>query len=359
MSSSDTGLPAKVVGRDALTDTALIQLTQLPKQPLSESKFGDSDQMAPGDWVMAIGNPFRLSGTVTVGVVSAVGRMTPGDGSRPEEMIQTDAAINRGNSGGPLLNLRGEVIGINSQILTDSGPLGGGGNVGVGFAIPINTVRDLLPQLRTGKVAHGQIGVQISDKSISPEDAAELGLPSTGGAEVSTVLEGPAKSAGMRAADVIVEFNGHTVKNYNDLVRLVTGTTPGTTVPVKVVRDKKPLTLNVKIGELDAAKEAAANAPPSTTTTFGLTLQDPAARDLRRLQMPSDRTGALVTDVAPGSPAEQAGFQEDDIILAVQNQAVHSAGEANRALNATSARLSIRVIVWRGGTETLVVMRRQ
>jgi serine protease Do len=358
MSSSDNGLPAKVIGHDALTDTALIQLTQLPKQPLTESKFGDSDQMQPGDWVMAIGNPFRLSGTVTVGVVSAVGRMTPGDGVRPEEMIQTDAAINRGNSGGPLLNLRGEVIGINSQIVTD-GALGGGGNVGVGFAIPINTVRDLLPQLRTGKVAHGQIGVVINDKSISPDDATELGLPNTGGAEVSTVQDGPAKAAGMRAADVIVEFNGHAVRSYNDLVRLVTGTTPGTTVPVKVIRDKKALTLNVKVGELDAAKEAAANAAPGTNTSFGLLLQDLAPRDQRRLQLPADRTGAIVTDVTPGSPAEQAGLQEDDVVLSVQNQPVHTAAEASRALGAVPAGRSARVLIWRNGTETLVVVRRQ
>jgi serine protease Do len=173
------------------------------------------------------------------------------------------------------------------------------------------------------------------------------------------VIEGPAKAAGMRAADVIIEFNGHAVKNYNDLVRLVTGTTPGTTVPVKVIRDKKPLTLNVKVGELDAAKEAAANVAPGATTSFGLTMQDLAPRDQRRLQLPSDRTGALVTDIAPGSVAEQAGLQEDDVVLAVQNQAVHTAAEATRALNAVPAGRAARIIVWRNNTETLVVLRRQ
>ncbi|MFI5177558.1 MAG: trypsin-like peptidase domain-containing protein, partial [Vicinamibacterales bacterium] len=152
------GLAAKLVGHDELTDTAIIQLTDLPKDGLTEAKFGDSDQLAPGDWVMAIGNPFALSNSVSVGVVSAVGRDTPGAvQGRPQEMIQTDAAINRGNSGGPLLNVRGEVIGINTQIVTDQGS----GNVGVGFAIPINLVRDILPQLRDGKVVRGRIGLSV------------------------------------------------------------------------------------------------------------------------------------------------------------------------------------------------------
>ena len=209
MGELEPGLPAKLVGRDELTDTALIQLTELPVPPLVASKFGDSDQMAPGDWVMAIGNPFQLSNTVTVGVVSAVGRRHAVSSSAAvEQMIQTDAAINRGNSGGPLLNLRGEVIGINTMIVSDQG----GGNVGVGFAVPINTVRDLLPQLREGKVVRGRIGVQVDRRPITAQDAEDLGLPSTSGAEVTQLTDGPAKAAGVRVGDVIVEYNGRPVQ---------------------------------------------------------------------------------------------------------------------------------------------------
>ena len=174
-----SGLAAKVVGRDELTDTAVIQLTEMPKEPLTEAKFGDSDQLAQGDWVMAIGNPFALSNTVTVGVVSAVGRDTPGAvAGRPQQMIQTDAAINKGNSGGPLLNIRGEVVGINTQIVTDQGQ----GNLGIGFAIPINLVRDILPRpaRRQGRARRAR-RLACCREPITEDLATSYGLPSTDG----------------------------------------------------------------------------------------------------------------------------------------------------------------------------------
>ena len=163
---------AKVVGRDALSDSALIQLTETPPAPLQEAKFGDSNQMQPGDWVMAIGNPFNLNHTVTVGVVSALGRPIGGVIGRPQNMIQTDAAINPGNSGGPLLNVRGEVVGMNTAIFTDQRSA----NIGIGFATPINTIRDLLPQLRTGKVTRGVLNVKMEPFGLSKEMAQSLGL---------------------------------------------------------------------------------------------------------------------------------------------------------------------------------------
>jgi serine protease Do len=255
MDASEGGLNAKVVGRDPLSDTALIQLTEFPKEPLQVAKFGDSDQMAPGDWVMAIGNPFRLSNTVTVGVVSAVGRSNPVGYGRWADFIQTDAAINRGNSGGPLLNLRGEVIGINTMIF--STPESAGGNVGVGFAIPINTVSDLLPQLRKGKVTRGRIGVGLEPRSLTRDEAEDLGLSTGGGALISRVeSDGPARAAGINVGDVIVEFNGRPVRSNDELVSLVTRTAPGTTVPVKIVRDKKTMTLNVRVDEVTRALAA-------------------------------------------------------------------------------------------------------
>ena len=188
---------AKVVGHDALTDSALLQLTQMPSTPLQEAKFGDSSQMQQGDWVMAIGNPFALGHTVTVGVISALDRPFGGTATRQQPMLQTDAAINPGNSGGPLLNVRGEVVGMNTAIYTDERRAA---NIGIGFATPINTIRELLPQLRTGKISRGVIGVSISRDPITKEIAQEFGLPNANGALVSAVTPGaPAAKAGIQA----------------------------------------------------------------------------------------------------------------------------------------------------------------
>src|SRR5262245_60949922 len=238
---------AKIIGRDELTDAALIQLTEKPNHPLPEAKFGDSSQMAAGDWVMAIGNPFNQGWTVTVGIVSATGRAIQGDTGRPNEMIQTDAAINPGNSGGPLLNLRGEVIGINTMIFTNARSEG---NIGIGFAVPINTVRELLPQLANGKVTRGRIGLTMTN--VPREGYQDFGLKSRAGALVSQVAsDGPAEKAGIKAGDVVTEFNGRPVADTTELQKMVSATKPGTTVPLKVVRNAKEQTINVTVAELD------------------------------------------------------------------------------------------------------------
>ena len=214
---------AKVVGRDTLTDSALIQMTEMPSQSLTEVKFGDSEQMQPGDWVMAIGNPFQLGHTVTVGVISALGRPFGGVPGRAQNMLQTDAAINPGNSGGPLLNVRGEVVGMNTAIFTDQRSA----NIGIGFATPINAIRDLLPQLRNGKVVRGVIGVQVSTQHLTPETAKAFGLPSNSGSLISAVNpNGPADKAGLRPGDVVTEFNGKPVKDSDSLVAMVVATKP-------------------------------------------------------------------------------------------------------------------------------------
>jgi serine protease Do len=223
---------AKVVGHDTLTDSALIQLTERPHQALTEIKFGDSDQMQPGDWVMAIGNPFHLGHSVSVGVISALGRPfgVPG---REQNMLQTDAAINPGNSGGPLLNVRGEVVGMNTAIYTDQRSA----NIGIGFATPLNAIRDLLPQLRNGKVVRGVIGVTVSKDHFAPETAKAFGLPDTNGALIATVVpNGPAEKAGIQPGDVVVEFNGKAIKDSDALVALVVNTKPGSSVPVVIYR---------------------------------------------------------------------------------------------------------------------------
>ncbi len=364
---TDDWLPAKVVGRDELTDVALLQLTRLPSEGLHVAKFGDSGQMAPGDWVMAIGNPFALANTVTVGIVSAVGREQMVSSGRWEDFIQTDAAINRGNSGGPLLNLRGEVIGINSMIITGSIAQG---NVGVGFAVPINTVRDLLPQLRTGKVTRGRIGVVIERRPMSEEYARSLGLSKPGGAEVTQVEPGgPADDGGIRTGDVIVEFNGKPVERDTDLVSMVAATKPDTTVPVEVVRGGKHMTLNVTVGELDlAAEQQASNGGGSRrepqTTDFGMTVSPLGQGERRQLQVPSGRGGAIITDIKPYGPAAEARLQEGDVILSITGQPMTSVNDVTSALEEIGSGRTARVIVWRfdprtgQGQEVLIRLRK-
>jgi len=361
----DQGLPAKVVGTDVLTDAALIQLTSLPDRPLPVSKFGDSSQLSQGDWVMAIGNPFGLSNTVTVGVVSAVGRQQPtAVRQRSEEMIQTDAAINRGNSGGPLLNIRGEVVGINTQIVSDQS----GGNLGVGFAVPINTVRDILPSLETGKVVRGRIGVNVSMLTMTKEDAEDLGLASTSGARITDVGEGPAKAAGMRAGDVVIDFNGKPVRNSSELVSMVVSTVPGTTVPVKVVRAKKTLTLNVKVEELDLQSEQALQAPqilrPGAPTEqpkdtgFGMSVEGLTPNLARRLGVPSGG-GAIVAEINQGGAAQRAGIRSGDVILEINDVPVTSVAQVTKVLDAIPVGRTARILVFRDGQETLTLVRRQ
>src|SRR5687767_13027341 len=263
---------ARVVGRDPLTDSALIELTEKPDHTLPEVKFGDSGQIFPGDWVMAIGNPFGLAHTVSVGIISAVERPFPVSEGRSTQVLQTDAAINPGNSGGPLLNLRGEVVGINTAII--SGPQSSG-NVGIGFAIPINLVRELLPQLRVGKITRGRIGVGIGPIPLAAVD--EFGLKDRNGAVVLNLAPGGAAAkAGLEPGDVIVGYNGKPIRNRDELVALVTATKPGTTVPLRVVRDRQERTISVTVEELDLETEATAlrsdnrggnnNAPEETTT---------------------------------------------------------------------------------------------
>ena len=356
---------AKVVGRDLLTDSALIQLTELPSTPLQEAKFGDSEQMQPGDWVMAIGNPFNLSHTVTVGVVSALGRPVGGTTGRPQNMIQTDAAINPGNSGGPLLNVRGEVVGMNTAIYTDQRSA----NIGIGFATPINSIRAILPQLRSGRVTRGVIGVGVRPYPLTKEDAQAFGLPNTNGAVLSTVNEGqPAEKAGLQPGDVITEFNGKPVTDNEALVALVVATKPGTTVPLTVYRAKQRKSINITIGELDLLAEQGQSARPEidtepTSTGFGMTIEPVTPDIARELKLPSGRSGALVSDVSRGSPASNAGVAPGDIILEVNRSAVSSVSQVTRELESAPPGSTVFLVVWRvtrnGGQENFLTLRKR
>jgi serine protease Do len=357
---------AKVVGRDPLTDSALIQLTEMPAAPLPEVKFGDSAQLESGDWVVAIGNPFGLSHTVTVGVISAQDRTLPGSGVRGREqpMLQTDAAINPGNSGGPLLNVRGEVVGMNTAIYTDSSRQA---NIGIGFATPINTLRDLVPQLRMGKVTRGRIGVEV-DTRFNRRTAEAMGLKEGVGALVSTVADdGPAARAGLEPGDVIVEFNGRPVADNVGLVSMVVATKPGTSVPVTIVRDQKRQTLNVTVGELDLEAEAdsriaggsGAGEPERTATGFGMQLAPITPALAREAQLPRNQGGAVIASVERSSPAFNAGLTPGDIILEVNRQPVSSVSQVSKGLDSAAAGTPVFLLIWRDNHEQFITMTKR
>ena len=357
---------AKVVGHDSLTDSALLQLTEMPSTPLQEAKFGDSSQMQQGDWVMAIGNPFALGHTVTVGVISALDRPFGGTATRQQPMLQTDAAINPGNSGGPLLNIRGEVVGMNTAIYTDAQRAS---NIGIGFATPINTIRELLPQLRTGKISRGVIGVSISRDPLTKESAQALGLPNTNGAVISSVSAGtPAAKAGLQAGDVIVEYNGRPVTDSDSLVSMVVATKPGTTVPITIYRENKRQTLSITPDELDLEAEANGGRSPRpdgadrgapTATDFGMQLEAITPEAARQLDLPRGRGGAIVADVERGSVAANAGVQPNDVILEVNREPVANLSQVTRALQNATAGRPVFVLVWRDGQQYFVTMTKR
>jgi serine protease Do len=347
---SDVEFPAEIVGRDPFTDSALIRLTEMPDHTLPVVRFGDSSQMQPGDWVMAIGNPFNFAHTVSVGVVSALERelnVTP-EGDRQVMVLQTDAAINQGNSGGPLLNLRGEVIGINTAIFTG----GTQGNIGIGFAVPSNTVRDLLPQLRAGRVTRGRIGVYIGE--VQRQHVDEFGLEDRRGAVITRLETGGAASrAGLQPGDVILAFDGQQVDGSDALVRIVTGTTPGATVPVRIMRDQRRETLQITVDELDALAQSR-NRPaaersrvePAPSSGFGMNIGNITPERARELDL-DNRRGVVITSVEQGSPAARALLREGDVIIRVGRVTVNSVAVAGRELDRVPA----------GGTAFLYVLQ--
>jgi serine protease Do len=355
---------ARVVGHDVLTDTALLQLTEMPPAPLTEMKFGDSDQMQPGDWVMAIGNPFRLGHSVSVGVISALGRPF-GVVGREQNMLQTDAAINPGNSGGPLLNVRGEVVGMNTAIYTDQRSA----NIGIGFATPMNAIRDLLPQLQNGKVVRGVIGVTVSKDHLTTETAKAFGLPNTSGALIATVSPNrPADKAGIIPGDVVVEFAGKPVKDSDSLVAMVVNTKPGTIVPLVIYRNNQRKTVSVTIDELDLEAEQSLSArrttpnvpePQPTSTGFGMTFEQITPEAARRIGLRSNAGGAIVTDVDRNSPAARGGVVPGDVIIEVNRQKVANVSQVTRELQKVQNGQVAFLLVWRDGTNQFVTMTKR
>ncbi len=313
--------PAKIIGRDKKTDLALLKIDA---DNVPTVTFGDSDTLQVGEPVMAIGNPFGLEGTVTTGIVSAKGRVI-GEGPY-DNFIQTDASINPGNSGGPLVNAAGQVVGIDTAIYSQSG-----GSVGIGFAIPINVAKTILPQLEAkGHVTRGWLGVSI--QPVTPDLAKAMQLPKDQGALVAQVQpDSPAATAGVKAGDVIVAYDGHPVAKASDLPSLVAATPLGTTATMQVVRDGKTVSLTARIAELAEPGQVAEATP--AREQLGLTVQPLTPTLAKQLGTP-DKAGVVVAEVKEGSPAAEAGIQPGDVLVQVNRKPVTSMSELRQALAA-------------------------
>jgi serine protease Do len=312
---------AKIVGKDPKTDLALIKIDA--DRSLVPLSLGDSDKLDVGDWVVAIGNPFGLGNTVTAGIVSAKYRHI-GAGAY-DNFIQTDASINPGNSGGPLLNTAGEVVGVNSAIYSQSG-----GSIGIGFAIPVNMAKDLIPQLKQGKVVRGWLGVMI--QKVTPELRGKLGLKEEKGALVADVTPGgPADKAGIKRGDVIVAFDGKEIKEMNDLPMVVASTAVGKAVTVEVWRKNKKETLQVKIGELKDEEKVLAE--KTEGGGLGMSLEEITPERAKAFGL-ADKSGLVVVQVEDGSPAGEAGVRPGDVILEMDQTPIRSLEEFNRKVEA-------------------------
>lgn len=345
---------AILVGRDPQTDIALIRLANPPPN-LQPATLGDSSTVEPGDWVLAIGNPFGLGHSATVGIVSFPRRPVAVEDGRWQDLIQTDASINLGNSGGPLFDVRGEVVGINAAMLdTDSG-----GPVGIGFAIPINTLRAWLPQLRTGKVVRGQLGVEFHGGPILEDEAIALRLPKASGAIVMTVdPNSTAARAGLKPGDVVVEIDGVPVAHTRDLIARTAATSPGTRVAVKLFREGQLRIQTVTIEEqpIDSAVEPAA--VPPVKTDDGLTLGEMTPHEEDSWAAASAAGGALVLNVATDSPADDAELVAGDIVQTINGHRVRTLADARRELARVEPGRPVFLLVSRHGTTLFLQMRR-
>jgi len=331
----NTKYPAKVIGRDPHTDLAVLKIAA--DKPLPYVAFGDSGAMQVGDWVVAVGNPFGLGGSVTTGIISARGRDI--HSGQFDDFLQIDAPINRGNSGGPAFNLSGEVIGINTAIYSPNG-----GSVGIGFAVPSNVAKTVVAQLQEhGKVSRGWLGVQIQE--VTPAIAASLGLQGEHGALVAVVTPGsPGAKAGLKQGDVILSFNGGEVKQLRDLPRLVSATAPGSAGSLTVWRNGQSSELRTTLGEAPANPQvASANGDQSGEQSVAPPREDQAnalgvhlaalTNELRReLHVGRDAAGVVVTGIDRGSVAETLGLSRGDIVVSINQQPIGSPAEAAQQL---------------------------
>jgi serine protease Do len=345
---------AKIVGRDEKTDIALLKIDGNDKLPFVT--WGDSNDSKVGDWVVAVGNPFSLGGTVTAGIISALGRNI--NEGPYDDFIQLDAPINRGNSGGPTFNLSGEVIGINTAIYSPTG-----GSVGIGFAVPSNTAKSVVAQLKeSGHVTRGWLGVAI--QSITPAIAKSLGMnpdEPTGALVATVTANSPAAKAGLKPGDVILTANGQPVKSVHDLPRLVASMPPGQKLELSVRRGGKDMNLAATTAEMPQEQQAAnaqssgeEKGPAPSATSLGLQLAAIDQSLRREFRIPKDVEGAVVTKVASDSPAAALGIEPGDVIVSVDQQPVKSPQEAAEKLKEASANGNILLLLNRHGTSQFV-----
>lgn len=325
VTQEDHEFTAKIVGTDPKTDLALLKVEGGGNLPAV--KWGNSDQMRIGDWVVAIGNPFGLGGTVTAGIISARARDI---GAGPyDDFLQTDAAINRGNSGGPMFNMAGEVIGVNTAIFSQSG-----GNIGIGFAVPSEIAQPIIAKLReSGKVTRGWLGVAI--QPVTPEIAQALGLDQQGGALVAQVTpDSPAAQAGMESGDVVTEFDGRKVDGPRDLSRMVAQADVGKRAGITVLRNGDRKNLEVTIRQLEETQTAAGSPDQngSQAGPLGLTLAPLTPETRKRFGVSADAQGTVVVQVAPNSPAATHGLRPGDVITQVGRQPVKEPGDVVAAV---------------------------
>lgn len=347
---------AEVKGSDPKTDLALLKIE--PDEPLPVLEWGDSDTARMGNWVFAIGNPFGLSSTLTVGVISALARDIR---SGPfDSYIQTDAAINRGNSGGPLFNLDGKVIGVNTSIYSPPG--GAGGSVGIGFAVPSSIAKTVVAQIRElGRTRRGWLGVQI--QGVGEDIAESLRLEKPAGALVAVVFpDSPAANAGVQPGDVLLKFDGDDIPTVRDLPRMVAGAEVGSEIKIDLWRDGRMETVRVKLGELEAVEAALASAEevePATGETLGLTLATLTPDERARLTIDEDVLGVVVTGVSPDSDAASKGMQVGDVIVEVGRKPVRTPAAAVDEVDRLQqeGQTSILLLVNREGNNLFVALR--
>ncbi|MGD1148938.1 MAG: Do family serine endopeptidase [Thermoanaerobaculaceae bacterium] len=339
-------IEAKVVGRDPATDVALIRVDT--KGPFTPLPLGDSDAVRVGEWVMAVGNPLAMEHTVTVGVVSAKGRaLGLSEATRSfENFIQTDAAINLGNSGGPLVNLRGEVIGMNTAI--------NAAGQNLGFAVPVNTIKAVIPQLKDkGKVVRGFLGVTITN--IDQKAQESFKLPSRDGALVESVSKGgPADKADVKAGDVIVAVGGVPIKETRQLIDRVSAGAPGQKVDLEVIRDGKRTMIPVVLGERPATEgeqETSTTKEDTPSSKLGVEIDDLSARSRRQFQIPNDVDGVVITDVTELSPTDDAGLKAGDVIMRVNSRDISSQQDFHDAIASVRSGSMVRLYVYRAQAE--------
>jgi serine protease Do len=342
--------PAKIIGRDDKTDLALLKIDSKKRLPFVS--WGDSDQAKVGDWVVAVGNPFGLGGSVTAGIISALGRNI--NEGPYDDFIQIDAPINRGNSGGPTFNLSGEVIGINTAIYSPSG-----GSVGIGFAVPSNTAKNVITQLKeNGHVTRGWLGVAI--QSITPAIARGLGInpEQPEGALVASVTpDSPAAKAGLKQGDVILKAGDHPVKQVHDLPRVVAASPIGQKLALTVERDGKQITVEPTIAEMPQNLQQMASdtgQPETPTTSLGMQLASITPERRSQFHIPKDVEGVVVTHVASDSPAGALGVEEGDVIMAIDQQPAANPERAAAELKQAAAKGTILLLLNRHGVTQFV-----